>query len=362
MYRHCIFCSADLGRNNLLETFPVGRAVAFDAWKGRLWAICPRCGRWNLAPLEERWEAVEDAERLFRGARQRVHRENIGVARPNERTRLIRVGQTLPGEFAAWRYGRKLRRRLRHSLAVTAGAAVVGLGAVSGSAAAVVALPVGYGWLVADFLLRKRRSREILHLLPKPNEGHPLRRRDITRVTLSVGTDDQFAAIVHQRGKEVPPVELTGAGARSFLGRMLRGANPWGGSARAVQIALDLIGSAGRPEDYLRERGRSGVSMNLPEGGSSALDIRQLLRFTLSAHRLPGRVDSSHVHSAFASLAMEIALSEDNERRALDGELRALDDQWRLAEEIAGIADTLPDDPLRHWLSDRGRSLAEGEY
>ena len=72
MYRHCIYCSADLGANQALESFPVGRRVAFDAERGRLWAVCGRCGRWNLAPIEERWEAVDEAERGFRDARLRA--------------------------------------------------------------------------------------------------------------------------------------------------------------------------------------------------------------------------------------------------------------------------------------------------
>ena len=55
MYRSCIFCSSALGANEAIETFPVGRQVAFDAWKGRLWVVCPVCARWNLAPIEERW-------------------------------------------------------------------------------------------------------------------------------------------------------------------------------------------------------------------------------------------------------------------------------------------------------------------
>src|SRR5690348_5657063 len=92
LYQHCIFCSADLGSNEILEDFPVGQSVAFDPHKGRLWAVCSRCGRWNLAPIEERWEAVESAEQRFRSARQRVHRENIGVARLEDGTRFIRVG------------------------------------------------------------------------------------------------------------------------------------------------------------------------------------------------------------------------------------------------------------------------------
>jgi len=52
MYRHCIYCHADLGNNSVIETFPVGRRLAFDAAKGRLWAVCRKCERWFEWPLE----------------------------------------------------------------------------------------------------------------------------------------------------------------------------------------------------------------------------------------------------------------------------------------------------------------------
>jgi hypothetical protein len=40
-------------------------------------------------------------------------------------------------------------------------------------------------------------------------------------------------------------------------------------------------------------------------------------------------------------LALEMALNEDSERRALEGELYVLLDAWREAEELAGISDAL---------------------
>jgi hypothetical protein len=40
-------------------------------------------------------------------------------------------------------------------------------------------------------------------------------------------------------------------------------------------------------------------------------------------------------------LAFEMALHEEQERRALEGELKALEQAWRQAEEIAKIADDL---------------------
>jgi len=81
MYRTCIFCSTDLGENEALEHFAIGVRLAFDAWQGRLWAVCGKCGRWNLAPIEERWEAVEEAEEHFRDSRLRVHSEKASWRR-----------------------------------------------------------------------------------------------------------------------------------------------------------------------------------------------------------------------------------------------------------------------------------------
>ena len=97
MYTTCMFCKKPLGANEVLESFPVGRRLAFDAARGRLWVVCRRCQRWNLTPLEERWEAVEDCERLFRETRMRASTENIGIARHREGLDLV-----LHRRAAAW--------------------------------------------------------------------------------------------------------------------------------------------------------------------------------------------------------------------------------------------------------------------
>src|SRR5216110_221443 len=146
MYAHCIYCHAGLGNNSVIETFPVGRRLAFDAVKGRLWAVCRKCERWNLTPLEERWEAVEDCERRFRAARKRVSTENIGLARLDEGLELVRIGQPLRPEFAAWRYGDQFGRR-RKRMMVKSTIAVAGMAALWGGAA-VAGVAVGgfYGF------------------------------------------------------------------------------------------------------------------------------------------------------------------------------------------------------------------------
>ena len=127
MYSTCLFCNGPLGANTVIEHFPVGERLAFDAAKGRLWVVCRRCERWNLSPLEERWEAIEECERLFRDTRLRMSTENIGLARLSEGLELVRIGAPQRPEFAAWRYGDQFgRRRRRKIIRIGVGTTVVG--------------------------------------------------------------------------------------------------------------------------------------------------------------------------------------------------------------------------------------------
>ena len=92
-------CKRPLESNEVVETFPVGRRLAFDAAKGRLWVVCRKCQRWNLTPLEERWEAVETCERIFHETRMRASTENIGIARHKEGLELVRIGNPVSYGF-----------------------------------------------------------------------------------------------------------------------------------------------------------------------------------------------------------------------------------------------------------------------
>ncbi|HSH46857.1 MAG TPA: hypothetical protein VK966_13505, partial [Longimicrobiales bacterium] len=150
MFATCTFCAARLGENPVVEAFPVGRRLAFDADRGRLWALCLRCQQWNLAPLEERWEALETLERTWRDTPQRYSTGEIGLAKHREGLELVRIGRPTRPEYAAWRYGTELLRRRRRALAlgtlgVAAGAVVlggIGAGMLAGGAFQIINLGV----------------------------------------------------------------------------------------------------------------------------------------------------------------------------------------------------------------------------
>src|SRR5690606_7740221 len=131
MFAACLFCDAPLVRNDVLEAFPVGRRLAYDPARSRLWVVCDRCERWNLAAPEESGPAAEACERRFRATRLRRSTPNVGLARLPEGVDLVRIGRPLRPELALWRYGDQFgRRRQRHALLV-AGAGTVAVGAAA---------------------------------------------------------------------------------------------------------------------------------------------------------------------------------------------------------------------------------------
>jgi hypothetical protein len=339
LYRNCIFCSADLGANSAIESFPVGRAVAFDSVRGRLWAVCRSCGRWNLAPIEERWEPVETAERQFRDAPTRVHSENVGLARMADGTRLIRIGDALRGEFAAWRYGRQLlRRRVRYWVggAVAGGGAIAvysglsAVGVLGGSS--MLLFGIGHAW---DAL----RNRTVVHrLAPDPASGGratPIRRWHVSGMNLQASRDGGVELVVrdlHSRGwitgrqvaKESTDVTvLYDSLARSVLTRAMVHVNETGASTRRLRAATSLFDDQASPDALLHGCAARGVALGIRAG------------------RYPRGFPGAE------ALALEMALNEEDERRAMEGELAALEAAWREAEEIAAIADRLPFDIAR---------------
>ena len=323
MYRSCIFCSAALGSNESIERFPIGRSLAFDTARGRLWAVCPRCARWNLAPLEERWEAIDEGERLFRDARVRVQSENVGLARLPDGTRLIRIGKAQPGELAVWRYGQSLLRRRRRLLVAAGTAAVLGSGGVLAGIGVIGLAIAGAGSYVAssfvEDVMRRRRERRVIHRVPAADTPHGLpvtiRGGHLLGARL-VGAEGGMAVALPAIRTDGAPLVVPGDPGRRLLSRAMVHVNATGARRDWLEGAVGRISAQGTAEDYLRDAVRR-EKLLLPFGDPSIAPVDRL--------------------------ALEMAVHEETERRALEGELAALEEMWRQAEEIAGIADRLPD-------------------
>jgi|SoiMethySBSTD1v2_1073268.scaffolds.fasta_scaffold17185_2 hypothetical protein len=312
MYSACLYCQGYLGRNELLPRFPVGKRLAFDGNKGRLWVICRSCARWNLSPLEERWETIDECERQFRRTHIRVSTENIGLVELREGVTLIRIGKPLFPEFAAWRYGRRFRRRrVKNGLIV--GTMVGGaVGAALGAAAAGFALAAywaSYGtalWLIDEGPKRRPAKsfwlgERLFHLTQDDVEA--------TRV-FSDGSPDRFGlSLHHTKGVEL----LRGPDVKRVLGYVVPALTPFGGDSEQVSTAIELVDSAGSADECVE----STLQRASNYGGF----------FT----RFP----------VVTRLALEMSLQEESERKALDGELESLERAWREAEQIAAIADSL---------------------
>jgi hypothetical protein len=359
MYRNCIFCSAKLGSNESIERFPVGRTLAFDAAKGRLWAVCPRCARWNLAPIEERWEAIDEAERLFRDARLRVQHENVGLTRLRDGTRLVRIGQAVAGEMAAWRYGREMQKRRTRAMI---GDTIQGAG-VAGIIVGALAAPVLYSFAmplhgIAAFfgeLDKYYRADRVAHRIPAADSPTwrllELRWRDLALVRTALGEDGQLQLQVPQAlgvWAGNAPIVLTGTTATVVTGKALVRINGKGAPQADLDRALDRIASDGGTEPFLRSVAAQGYGLEVPGleyGDMSPTLLPDKRRAPERAReaRFPRPQPLMRADSVGGALAVEIALHEESERRALQGDLAELHAAWRQAEDIAAIADALPD-------------------
>ncbi|QJR36953.1 hypothetical protein [Gemmatimonas groenlandica] len=329
MYSTCLFCAGTLGRNESIEHFPVGRRLAFDAAKGRLWVICPTCARWNLSPLESRWEAIDEAERAYRDTKLRSATEHIGLARLQEGTELVRIGKPMLPEFAAWRYGGVFRKRYQRTMLLAAPPLVIGLGHLALFAiGAAPSLTAGVSTALlastaTQHLSMYRRARRVC-LRVRDDDGMlwSLSAWDASRSELVNREDDAWTLrLAHRQANSDTGFayrNLQGDSARRAIAQLLPTVNYQGDSAKTVSAAVEVASARGNlAKSLLTAEDREGRSyMKLP---------------VLTLGRLPGAY----------RLALEMSLHEDDERRALDGELAALEARWREAEEIAGIADNL---------------------
>jgi hypothetical protein len=338
VYSACIFCQTALGTNEDVPHFPIGGRLAFDSAKGRLWVVCQRCGQWNLAPLEERWEAIEECERAYRSVRTRVSTTEIGLARLADGLDLVRIGAPLRPEFAAWRFGDQLGARRRRVLRLGA----VGAGTVAGVGGTIVAAAVApvvvsivapvlfMGSIIAFGVAADQVSKKTypgpLRLTADDGSRVELGSHEVRDVQMRPDdTPDGFRLgmdVVEDnrsllgRDPLLKHVAFSGKEARRAARLLLPRINGFGATQRSIQSAVDAIDDVGSTERFIPH----------------ALSIARKAGLSYSP---------IHAYPTPVRLAIEMVLHEEAERRAMDGELAELETAWREAERIAGIADDL---------------------
>ena len=338
MYSTCIFCNQSLGTNEAIEIFPVGRRISFDAAKGRLWVICRKCERWNLSPLEIRWEVIEECERLFRDTRLRVTTDNIGMAKLPEGLELVRLGKPMRGEFAAWRYGDQFGRRRRRSIAYTAaGASAVGLIVVGG---AVIGVAGGGAWWGYSQVIRGVMNERIASRLRHPESDEKikvqLKHLEKSRFVPTGEPGEWELHVQYARGWNSgfstgggETLVYQGDEAMDIAGKLMARANRAGGNKKTIDMAVKRIESVGNPESFLDEAVLESERLRREKAGGSEKKLAKTTEGSLA--KLPKDI----------RLAIEMATHEEAERRAMEGELAILEAAWQQADEIAGIADSL---------------------
>ena len=317
MYSTCLFCNKRLGTNEVIEPFPVGRRLAFDAAKGRLWVVCHTCERWNLSPFEERWEAVEDCERRFQDARKRVCSDNIGLARLDEGLELVRVGEALLPEFAAWRYGDQFSRRRRRAILTGSAVGVAIAGVAAGSVALGAAAAASY-WLIraAERLVKQIKDRRLIARIPGDGgETFTVHGAHLDALRLHpdlVGEVGWSLELHHANGRTI----LAGQHAVNATGLLMPKINKSGAPQRRVLRAVKRIEAFDDPVSYLLAAAHVADAKAPGEKVIAKLPVEM-------------------------RLAIEMAANEENERIAMEGDLALLELDWKEAEEIAAIADSL---------------------
>lgn len=322
MYQRCLVCNTPFPPNESLEHFPLGVRVAFDPSKGRLWAICRECKRWSLAPIEERWEALDELEKIVRDrARLLSQTENIALLRSGI-LEIVRVGRANLAEQSWWRYGSELAKRRKNYKSLSA-AGAVGAGAAIWGGMATGSLGFIAAWILWDKLPGTIpdaarwfrfggdvwRGRQRCQRCGYTFNRVPYRRRGNLILSHSeemAPTGVRYRCPRCQEHRE-GGLHLQGREAENTLRRVLAYHHFEGATERTVTSATRLIQEAGSPTDLTRILLRDGKRLG---------DL--------------GRT---------GGIALEIAANEASEQRLLEMELIELEAHWETEEELAAIID-----------------------
>lgn len=297
----CVFCGQDLD-------LPSARR-AFDPWLGRLWRVCPACRRWNVAPMEDRWETLEELEGSARdAARAMLQTEHLDLLE-TEAGELIRVGRAPRPEFAGWRYGDQLpAARPAGPLAwlrrLVLGMPSGGFGYSAGYGDGFTTHATTGSWFASPFMDEAATLTTAYLHVPLveacPSCAGPLALAPWRFQALRLSTADGAPAVV-----------ATCALCDTEVAVPARDARP------AIRLGLSIVNRTLVAGPMVDDAARRLDRLEGPEGMVHAL--------TRSEHTLGELAPAER-------LALGMALDEQSEAELLEAE-------WREAEELAGIVD-----------------------
>jgi hypothetical protein len=333
MFSSCGFCNAAFDGDGGPSGLGVGRRIAFDEWKGRLWVVCPRCSRWNLTPFDDRLERIEAVARAASQGRIAASTDQVALIRW-ERYDFVRVGKPPRVELATWRYGERLRNRQRERMKVVVPLTVAAIGL---GIAANVAAGGGFGVVVwnvhrlVDWMYLRMVGRRPVNLSEAPicarcGTVMQLRARHVQHARIVPDQHAEIAVLLSCPHCHQEAAQLTGNDAVQVLRQGLTFLNLSRGGRRKAEDAAREVDRVGGPDRLVRD-----------------IALRELTLRSLRPER---------------GLALEMAVDE----RA---EVEELERQWKEAEEIAEIADgtlgtaTEIEDALRR-LKNQGRNQPPG--
>jgi hypothetical protein len=154
-----------------------------------------------------------------------------------------------------------------------------------------------------------------------------VRRRHLAESMISRGSDGTIALDLRYKNGQS---HFEGPEAMRIASVVVPHVNRWGGSKDTVTRAVGEIEQVGGPERYVEQLAKRAAVLTAVRG---------------KPHRFgrKGRMGKTGLYGLtnVDRLGLEMALHEDAERRAMQGELALLEAAWRDAEEIAAISDDL---------------------
>jgi hypothetical protein len=218
------------------------------------------------------------------------------------------------------------------------------------------------------------RQQRVVHRVPvqrsPTGEELLIRRKHLSGATLEPGSDGDVGLWLKLDPKpyrhawkkpasgwleaNTQPLHIAGEEARRVLTRAMSDYNAQGAKQDEVKRALKLIEDAGGPDAFARRaaESRAGITLQAARARKTKPYTMRQIAGTFKGEILPVEKHRNVFISPYEgglpridALALEMALNEESERQALEGELASLEAAWREAEEIAHIADQLPDVP-----------------